>query len=114
MSDFPVSAPGGFVPAGAVTFADAEGEAIYVDADNPLPAAERPFQGCEPLAIDIDHAPRRGVALVTTVAGNVAVKLANNSVFVFPVPTGLSVLPFAAKAILSSGTTATLSAHNLV
>lgn len=109
-----VNAPGGFVPAGAVAFADSDGEAVYVDPANPLPAAERPWQGAVALVVNTDQSPRRGIALIATIAGSVTLKLADDSLIAVPVDPGLTILPFAVKTIQSSGTTATLTAYNLI
>lgn len=114
MSSFLVNAPGGFVPAGAVAFADSDGEAVYVDPNNPLPAAERPWQGAVPVTADTDQTPRRGIALIANAAGAAALKLADDSLIVVPVDPGLTILPFAVKTIHSSGTTAVLTAYNLI
>lgn len=54
-----------------------------------------------------------GVAINCTVPGNVALTLKSGETAVLPVSAGLSILPFAATRLLSAGTTAIATVHNL-
>jgi hypothetical protein len=109
----PISAPAGFVPQMAVSFS-AAGNALPVDADNPLPTGERAFQGMVAIVPGTDQAPARGVAITCTVAGNAVFKLADGSQLTVPVDTGLAILPLAVRTVVVAGTTATATYANLL
>lgn len=49
----------------------------------------------------------KALAVMCTVAGNVAVKLTTGATITVPVAVGLVILPFCAISVLSTGTTAT-------
>lgn len=66
------------------------------------------------MVANTDQSPRRGIALIVTAAGSVTLRLADNSLIAVPVDPGLTILPFAVKTIQSSGTTAILTAYNLI
>lgn len=114
MSEIPIDAPADFAPVTALAFADADSTAIYVGTDHPLPVGELPYRGAIALLPDVDQAPGRGVAIAVTIAGTVCLKLADDSLLSLPMEQGLSILPFAAKSVISMGTTAAASAHILV
>ena len=72
-----------------------------------MPVAERPLSGSLSLSPGgTDALPRRALRISCTAAGNVAMKLADDSVETVPVDVGLSILPYAVKAVLATGTTA--------
>jgi hypothetical protein len=101
----PISAPAGFVPEQAISYSNA-GAAVLVDPDNPLPTQEPSFRAARAMTPGVDAAPGRAVAIVAGSGGDVALKLADDSTITVPVPAGLTLLPFAAKAVLAVGTTA--------
>lgn len=108
-----IQAPAGFVPEAAISFAGAIG-AVRVGAESPLPIAERSFQGAVPVVVDTEQPPQRAIAIVASVGGDVTLKLADASTMVVPVTTGLSILPFAVRAVIAAGTSATATYANLV
>ena len=107
-SPTPVAAPANYVTPNTLALGDLGESAIAVSAANPVPVAVRPFGGTVALTVGAaDQAPGRGVRIACTIAGNVAVKLAHDSIETVPVGEGLSILPYAAKGIVAAGTTAT-------
>ncbi|MFE8582952.1 hypothetical protein ACFX59_02475 [Sphingomonas sp. NCPPB 2930] len=69
----------------------------------------RAVQGVEAITVGTDGTPRRGLLIVCAGAGDVRIKLADDSQITIPVAVGLSMLPFAVKTVIASGTTATAS-----
>lgn len=55
----------------------------------------------------------RAIQIVCTVAGNVELQMAGGGLCTVPVPTGLTVLPYAVTEVLSTLTTATATYGNL-
>lgn len=72
-----------------------------------------PYAGAAALTVGTAAAVGRAVGVVCTVAGNVALTLADASTITVPVAVGFTVLPFAATTVNTSGTTATASYYNL-
>lgn len=52
-------------------------------------------------------APKLGITIITTVAGNVALGFANSMVIIVPVVAGVTILPFSPTLVKTTGTTAT-------
>jgi hypothetical protein len=88
--------------------------AIAVDANHPVPTASRGYRGSVAIVVDTNQTPGRGVHVVCTGAGNVNLRLADDTTIIMPVATGASVLPFEAKTVLSASTTATATYRNLI
>jgi hypothetical protein len=72
-----------------------------------------PFQGAVSMTAGTTYAAQRSVGVLCTVAGNVAMTMADASIITLPVAVGWNTFPFAATAINSSGTTATATYYNL-
>ena len=110
----PVAAPANYVTPNTLALGDVGDMAIAVSATNPLPVAARPFGATLMLTPgNADVQPGRAVRIACTTAGSVALKLADDSVEVVPVTEGLSLLPYAVKAIAVGGTTAVASYASL-
>ncbi len=77
-------------------------------------AQQIPIQGVVPLTVGTAAAAGRGLRIICTTAGNVAIQFVNGSTDTIPVSVGLTILNFAVTEILSSGTTATATYANLV
>lgn len=77
------------------------------------PTTEAPISGAVAMTVATSYAEGRQLLINCTVAGNVAVTFADNSVLVIPVPTGLTILPWAVTAVNTSGTTATATYASL-
>lgn len=73
----------------------------------------RAYRGSYAIVVDTDQAPRNGVQITCTGAGDVSFKMADDSTNIVPVAVGLTVLPYAVKTVNSSGTTATATYRNL-
>ncbi len=87
-----------------------------VSSAEPLPVADAggaPYTGAVALTVGTSAAAGRGLAIVCTAAGAVSVTFPDASVLVFPVQTGLTVLPFKVTRVNTSGTTATATYANL-
>ena len=97
MSDLPiVDTPAGFVTQQVLALGAPGEAATPVAAGNPLPVAERPLSGSLTFVPGgTDAPPRRALRISCTAAGNVAMKLADDSVETIPVDVGLSILPYA-------------------
>lgn len=100
-----IAAPAGFVPETAISFSTG-GAAVQVGHENPLPTSEPAFRGAAAIAVGLDHAPGRGLAINCAAAGDVMVKFADQSLLAVPVQPGLTILPFAVSSIVADGTTA--------
>ncbi len=87
-----------------------------VDPTHPLPATDAnnaPFSAATPMTPGGSAITAgRSVAIIATAAGNVSLQLPSGALIV-PVSVGLNILPFAATAINTSGTTATATYFNL-
>ncbi len=106
-------APGGFVPRAALNFAALDGSAVAVTPDDPMPMRERSYRRATPFVAGVDQSPGRAVAIVATRGGNVALRLASDTVLTVPVAAGLTILPFEAKTIVAGETTAVAAVSNL-
>lgn len=66
------------------------------------------YGGCKPLTPGTPLSPGVGFQIVCTVAGNVAMKMADGTVNIIPVATGLTVLnDYAVQDVVAGSTTAT-------
>ena len=72
------------------------------------------YRGVLSITVDADGVPQRGLRIVCTVAGNVALKFADDTTDIMPIEVGLTVLPYAVKTVLATGTTATATYKHLV
>ena len=108
-----IQVPAGFAPLSAMAFGAIGSDAIAVDPAHPLPAADANSAAITaPGAVTPSDsaaftAPRLGLTLLVTVAGNVAMAFGNGATIVVPVLAGVNVLPFAPVQIKATGTTAT-------
>ena len=68
---------------------------------------DRPNFGSVDFSVGTTYAPTQSLMVKCTVAGNVAVTMADGSVLVIPVPTGLTQLDLSISKVNTSGTTAT-------
>ena len=108
-----IQVPAGFAPLSAMGFGAIGSDAIAVDAAHPLPAADANSAAiAAPGAVTPSDsatfaAPRLGLTLLVSVAGNVALAFGNGATMVVPVLAGVNVLPFAPVQIKATGTTAT-------
>ncbi len=84
-----------------------------VDDRGNHPAAEASIYGSTAMTVATSYAEGRSLAIMCTVAGNVAITLADASIIIIPVPTGLTILPWAVLAINTTGTTATATYASL-
>jgi len=75
---------------------------------------ERPIQGMLVITPDSNQTTGRQIAINCTAAGNVQLKLADDTLLTIPVDIGLLILPFAVKTVVSAQTTATATYANLV
>lgn len=71
------------------------------------------YRGVIDIVVGTDQTAQRGVQIVCTVAGNVSLKMADDSANVVPVAVGLTVLPYSAKTVNVADTTATATYKNL-
>lgn len=108
-----ISAPARYVAPTAVAFSTA-GTATIVDASNPLPVGERAYQGASTITPGTIQAPARAIAVQCAVAGTVTLRLADDSQIGLSVETGLTILPFAVKTVVTAETSAVASYANLV
>lgn len=93
--------------AGPVVIFDVEGNPIDLGQTNAIRSAVA-------VPVNTDVQPGSLFAITCTVAGNVAVVLADDSAsFIVVAEIGQSFLPFAVKRVNSSGTTATATYANL-
>ena len=108
-----IQVPAGFAPLSAMGFGAIGSDAVAVDPVHPLPAADANSAAISaPTVVSPSDsatfaAPRLGLTLLVTVAGNVAMAFGNGAALVVPVVAGLNVLPFAPVQIKATGTTAT-------
>ena len=108
-----IQVPAGFAPLSAMGFGAIGSDAVAVDPAHPLPAADANSAAiAAPTVVSPSDsatfaAPRLGLTLIVTVAGNVALAFGNGVSFVVSVVAGLNVLPFAPVQIKATGTTAT-------
>ena len=107
------AAPASFVPEQVIAFGAIGTVPTAVEPLHPLPVADQAFRSAIAVTVGIDQVPQRAILIVCTAAGNVALKLADDSSVVVPVATGLSILPFAVKTVLAAGTTAAASYASL-
>jgi len=108
-----ITAPAAYVPQTAIAFAGADG-ATLVAAASPLPTSEPSYASVSTILADTPFAAPRAIAIVAQSAGNVALRFADASTLTVPVSAGLTILPFAATRVLSSGTTAAATCYALV
>ncbi|QIG79513.1 hypothetical protein [Stakelama tenebrarum] len=101
---YPILAPAGYVPQSAIAFSE-DSDAVGVAVDTPLPVSEPSFRGARAISVDSPFAAGRGVAIVADATGELTLRFADESTIVLPVSPGLTILPFAAVEIPSSGTT---------
>lgn len=109
----PILAPALYVQQVALAVAGAEG-AVPVDGASPLPISEPSFRGAVQIVPDTNQEARRAIAITCTTAGSVTLRLADDSSIMLPISVGLSILPFAVKTVVTSGTTAVAAYSNLV
>lgn len=108
-----IQVPAGFAPLSAMAFGAIGSDAVAVDPAHPLPAADANSAAIAALTQVTPSdsatfaAPRLGLTLIVTVAGNVAMAFGNGAAFAVPVVAGLNVLPFAPVQIKATGTTVT-------
>ena len=108
-----IQVPAGFAPLSAMAFGAIGSDAVAVDPTHPLPAADANSAAIAapspvtPSDSATFTAPRLGLTLLVTVAGNVAMAFGNGTAIVVPVLAGVNVLPFAPVQIRATGTTAT-------
>lgn len=70
--------------------------------------------GRVPLTVGTAVTAGRALCVICSVAGNVAVTFANASIGIYPVALGMTVFPFAATQVNTSGTTATATYENWI
>ena len=87
--------------------------AIAVDANHPIPTASRGYRTSTAVVVGTNGTPGRAVHVTCTVAGDVKLRLTDDSEIVLTVEVGGSVLPFEAKTVVVAGTTATATYRNL-
>lgn len=90
-----------------------DGVATDVSAISPLPVTDAAYTGVVAFVPGADQVARRAILLACSAAGNVSLKLSDDSVLIVPVEEGISVFPLAVKAVNLAGTTATANYFNL-
>ena len=109
-----VATPTTYITKQALAMGDAGDPPVAVSAINPLPVSDKAFGSVLALMPGASDAiPRRAIRIACTAPGTIAMKLADDSVETVPVEVGLSILPYAIKAIVVAGTTATASFASL-
>jgi len=83
------------------------------DFSNTNWVSPRPYRGSIAIVVGTDQAPRNGIQIVCTGAGDVSLKMEDDSTNVVPVAFGLTILPYAVKTVNTAGTTATATYRNL-
>ena len=109
-----IAHPASYVTQQAIAFGAVGGAPVSVDVAQPLPVADRAYQGVQPLTVGVEQPAGRGLLITCTAPGQVAVEFADASTTTLPVATGVTVLPFAIRAVLAQGTTAVASYASLI
>ncbi|WCT73628.1 hypothetical protein PQ455_18790 [Sphingomonas naphthae] len=108
-----VATPSSIVTEQVVAYGAVGSAPTAVDPTHPLPVADCPYRGATAMTIGAEQTPGRAILIDCSVAGRVALKLADDTTLTVPAGAGLAILPFAVKAVLASGTTATASYASL-
>ncbi|NBW10489.1 MAG: hypothetical protein EBR82_20915 [Caulobacteraceae bacterium] len=87
--------------------------AIAVDANHPVPTASRGYRSSTAIVVGANQTPGRAVHVVCTTAGDVKIRLADDTEILITVAVGATYLPFEAKTIVAAGTTAVATYRNL-
>lgn len=77
------------------------------DFSNTNWVSPRPYRGSVSITPGAEQAARNGIQIVCTGAGDVSLKMEDDSTNVVPVAVGLTILPYAVKTVNTAGTTAT-------
>lgn len=109
-----IAHPAHYVTQQAIAFGAVGDPPTSVEPARPLPVADRAYQGVAPFTIGADQPAGRGLLITCTAAGQTALRFADGSTATLPIATGLTILPFAVRAILIAGTTATASFASLI
>ncbi len=108
-----IAHPAPYVTQQAIAFGAVGSAPVSVEPAQPLPVADRPYQGVAPLTVGVEQPAGRGLLVACTAPGQVALEFADGSSLALPVATGLTILPFAVRAVLAQGTTAAASYASL-
>jgi hypothetical protein len=87
--------------------------AIAVDANHPVPTASRGYRSSTAIVVGTNQTPGRAVHVVCATAGDVKIRLADDTEILITVAVGASYLPFEAKTVVAAGTTAVATYRNL-
>jgi hypothetical protein len=106
----------GFARLVVLTIAKLVGEvwkSVPVSADDPVPTAARGYKTATAIVVGTNQTPGRAVHVTCSVAGDIKLRLTDDSEVVLTVGTGVTILPFEAKTVIAAGTTATATYLNL-
>ncbi|MBD3729058.1 MAG: hypothetical protein IE933_05065 [Sphingomonadales bacterium] len=106
----PICHPTSYVPLSALATGALGDEALPVTDENPVPNRELPYRGARVLGLDSPVAAGRALLVDCLAGGQIEMVLADSSIVALTFAPGVTLLPFAATALNSAGTTATLSA----
>lgn len=109
-----IAHPASYITQQAIAFGAVGGPAVSVEAGQPLPVADRAYEGVKPLTVGVEQSAGRGLLVTCTAPGQVAIEFADGSTMTLPIATGLTILPFSVRSVLVQGTTAVASYASLI
>ena len=107
-----ITAPGGFVPRQAVSFAGGDGKAVTASAATPLPITDLPFSGVVAMTVGSPVAAQRSIGANCSAGGSATIVMADGSSVTVPLSAGWQTFPFAATQV--AATTATCTFYQLI
>ncbi len=102
--------PAKYVPLSAVAIGENNAEAQPVSAANPFPCVDKPLSAIRALIADTVVTPGNAVLVDCSTGGTINLQLSDESQLPLTFAPGVTLMPFAVRAVSSVGTTAQFNA----